>query len=88
MSNYDVYSAWEVRTGYPLTETFNQAKERIAREAERMNIEVRWRKGRGQSRFKDPRFHFWEIKDETNAMMFMLAFGDRINSKCYPVEGK
>lgn len=82
------YEAWEVRTGYPLTETFNQAKERIAREALRMNVEVRWRKGRGQSRYKDPRFHFWEIKDETNAMLFMLAFGDRLTKKCYPEVAK
>jgi hypothetical protein len=84
----DLYDAWEVRTPYPLTDTFNGAKARIQAEAaDNLKIQVIWRKGRGQSRHKDPRFHFWEVRDETDAMLFMLAYGDRMYKKTYPIKG-
>jgi len=88
MQMTELYDAWEVRTPYALTETFNGAKARIQAEAmENLRIEVKWRKGRGQSRYKDPRFHFWEVKDEDDAMLFMLAYGDKCYKKSYPIKG-
>jgi len=88
MQMTDLYDALEVRTPYALTETFNGAKARIQAEAaDNLKVQVIWRKGRGQSRYKDPRFHFWEVKDETDAMLFMLAYGDRMYKKTYPIKG-
>lgn len=88
MQMTELYDAWEVRTPYSLTETFNGAKARIQAEAmENLRIEVKWRKGRGQSRYKDPRFHFWEVKEEDDAMLFMLAYGDKCYKKSYPIKG-
>lgn len=80
MTNY--YFAWEVRTPYWSNETFIQAKNRMIVDAEDLGCVIRWRKAKGTLGC-DPRYHFWEVDDTTEAMMFMMALGDKIDKKSY-----
>jgi len=70
--------SWQVRT--PLLnedETYNQARDRMLAHAEAMGMQIRFLYGKG--RFgKTPRYHFWEIKHESDAFAFHFTFGDHI----------
>lgn len=78
----DYYSAWEVRCPFTDTETFSEAKRRMAKHADLMGITVRWRKSKGQHGYK--RFHFWELNSEADAAVFTIACGDKVSIKTYP----
>lgn len=81
----NLYQAWEVRTPYPDTESFNEAIARIKRRAADLGVNPRWRKGRGR-RYQQTRYHYWEVTDEAEALMLMMACGDKVNTKIYSEE--
>lgn len=78
----NLYQAWEVRTPLQDSETFKGAIARIESHARELGIETRWRKGHGQ-RNVTARYHYWEVRDEVQAVTLMMACGDKVNIQIY-----
>lgn len=69
--------SWLVRTPITDQESYNEARDRMLKHATELGIRVHFLRGKGQ-RYQTPRYHLWELHDETDAMQFYLTFGDLI----------
>ena len=84
------HTAWCVRTPYPASETFQDAKYRFYTTAQEFEIKAIWRGHKGIKDYgvKDDRgpaqcYHFWEIEHEADAMLFLLHCGDHLEHKLF-----